>query len=311
MTLQSAMPANLALRHGSDTEAGEGWNLGMPLLAGRSDERLFPDATLLRPASPGHFTLYSAGDFLLGVAQVAAGEDPKAPTQTLYEELLDTVEAYSLCRIWNYVPAINAPGARGLENYRAFCAGRAQAFESAHGRDFEPRLCAASAVGTDSPLLTVAFAAHRLPSLAHENPLQVPAYAYPACYGPRPPSFARASVLPLDGGRAHAFISGTAAIRGHATVSPGETLPQLACTIENLRAIGERCGLGPTLSAGACDARWVKVYLRHAADLATVRSTLERELLHAGDHVSYLRSDICRADLNVEIEVTALSAAYR
>jgi chorismate lyase / 3-hydroxybenzoate synthase len=137
----------------------------------------------------------------------------------------------------------------------------------------------------------------------------VPAYSYPPEHGPRPPSFARATVVPREvAGRADVFISGTAAIRGHATVAPDATLPQLACTLENLREIAAACGIGPDLARGRARARHFKIYLRRAGDLVAVQPVLERELLLPTDTAIYLRSDICRRELNVEIEATLLGA---
>jgi len=37
-----------------------------------------------------------------------------------------------------------------------------------------------------------------------------------------------------------------------------------------------------------------------------VKQALERNFLSAADKVSYLRADICRAELNLEIEATVL-----
>ena len=47
------------------------------------------------------------------------------------------------------------------------------------------------------------------------------------------------------------FISGTAAIRGHATIAPHRTRRQLDCALENLAALSAACGLGPGLAAGS------------------------------------------------------------
>jgi len=66
-------------------------------------------------------------------------------------------------------------------------------------------------------------------------------------------------------------------------------------------------GLGDRLGSGAAAARYFKVYLRRAEDVVAARARLERELFEAGDHVSYLRADICRAELLVEIEATVVS----
>jgi hypothetical protein len=141
-----------------------------------------------------------------------------------------------------------------------------------------------------------------------ENPEQLPAYRYPKEHGPFSPSFARAT-LATWAGRPLAFVSGTAAIKGHATVAPGSLAGQLDCTLDNLRLISRTAGWGEDLGASAGVERHFKVYLRHAADLPAAERRLSAALFRPGDRVVWLEADICRAELNVEIEATLLSAA--
>ncbi len=275
---------------------------GLPPLAGLLCERLFgaPRAD----GRAGLFSLARSGAWQLGAARVDPRGNIAQATHRLYDSLLAATEGRRLARIWNYVPAINVPERDGLETYRAFCRGRSLAFEAAFGREFREVIPAASAVGTDAAELTVVFAATTGMLRHFENPRQVPAWDYPPEYGPRPPSFARATVAADAAGGDMVFISGTAAIRGHASVAPGDTGEQLACTVENLREISCACGLGPDMARGRAGTRHFKVYLRQAGDLPTVRAALERGLVTPRDQVSYLRSDICRRELNIEIEAT-------
>ncbi|MFT3830639.1 MAG: hypothetical protein QM691_13130 [Opitutaceae bacterium] len=276
----------------------------MPVLAGPPVESVF--GATKRSDQAGAFALARSAEWTIGVATGSPAGDVEAVTHRLYAELFAAARGLHLARIWNYVPAINAPTVGGLETYRAFSRGRSLAFEAEFGRGFHRHVPAASAVGTDSANLTVVFAATARVPRHVENPRQIPAYEYPPEHGPRPPTFARATVVPAAEGRADLFISGTSSILGHATIAPTETLPQLACTLENLREIAVACGSGADLAAGRAVARHFKVYLRAAADLPAVRAVLERELLRPEDRVSYLRSDICRRELNVEIEATLL-----
>jgi hypothetical protein len=50
----------------------------------------------------------------------------------------------------------------------------------------------------------------------------------------------------------------------------------------------------------------LRIYLRRSADLDAARSVVEDRLLESGDDVVWLRSDICRADLDIEIEATVV-----
>jgi enamine deaminase RidA (YjgF/YER057c/UK114 family) len=100
----------------------------------------------------------------------------------------------------------------------------------------------------------------------------------------------------------YVFVAGTAAIRGHATIAPGDLDAQIDCTLENLQGIGEACGVGAALGAGGNWQRIFKIYLRHREDLPRVIARVENALLAPGDQVVYLRADICRGDLVVEIE---------
>jgi len=282
-------------------------SLSLPVLGGQPREAVFSEVAA--SGESGVFALFRSGAWLLGIASQTMPHDLEANTCRFYQELFQAAHGYHLCRIWNYVPQINALNKEGLENYRAFSSGRSQAFEQHFGRDFKCQLPSASAVGTDGSRLTVLFAAS--PHTPHhcENPSQVPAYDYPAKHGPRPPSFSRATVVPAGQGRADVFISGTAAIKGHETIAPGDTGAQLDCTLENLRRISCVAGLGDTLGAGQCAARHFKIYLRHAEDYCAVAAALEQRLLRPGDVASYLRADICRAELNVEIEATVLGSS--
>lgn len=279
-------------------------SVGLPVLAGERDESLF------RVAKPlgfrGGFELREAGRWIVGCASVAVEAGLDAATRQLYENLFVAAEGRNLCRIWHYVPRINEVGVDGLENYRAFCHGRSLAFEKKYGAGFKQRLPSASAVGTEDDCLTIVFAACATEPRHLENPRQVPAYDYPKKHGPRPPSFSRATLVPVENGLADIFISGTAAIEGHETVAPGDTAGQVERTILNLSLISRTCGIGENLGAKLGGERHFKVYIRHQADLAAVKAALEKALFVAGDKVAYLRSDICRAELNVEIEATVL-----
>jgi len=277
--------------------------VGLSVLFGEQEETLFRNATTL--AASGAFAIQEAGRWRVGRATVPVVKGVEPATQGLYEDLFAAVGDLNLCRVWHYVPHINEPGVGGLENYRAFCHGRSVAFEAKHGTGFRRRLPSASAVGTDDELLTIVFAACGDEPQHFENPRQVPAYDYPKKHGPRPPSFSRATIVPA-GERADVFISGTAAIEGHETVAPGDTAGQIDRTVHNLRVISQVCGLGDDLGTTLGGERHFKVYIRNGNDLAVVKASLDRTFFTVADKVTYLRSDICRAELNLEIEATVL-----
>lgn len=299
MSLATTKLCPLCIAFGADDSAM--FDTGVPVLAGESVDDHFAD---VRPAGrAGALGLFQSGDWLLGAATVPLTAGLEEATHRLYDNIITATQGWHLARIWNYVPAINETGPTGLENYQLFCRGRSLAFERHYGSGFKSLLPSASAVGCKAARLTVAFAACPVQPRHVENPRQVPAYDYPGAYGPRAPSFARATVVP---GAAHptVFISGTAAILGHATIAPHNLRQQLACTLENLGDISQACGLGRELDQGGPAKRRFKVYVRHAADQPQVATILEESLLTGSDCVSYLQADICRATLLVEIEVS-------
>jgi hypothetical protein len=277
------------------------FDLGLPVLAGETTEAVVP--AVRAAGRGGSYSLFQAEGWLLGVAGVSITGGLEEATRRLYAEMFHAARGLRCARIWNYVPAINECAEGGVENYQVFCRGRSLAFEQELGTSFKNFVPSASAVGSRADELRVVFAATEATMRHIENPLQVPAYDYPREYGSRAPSFARATVV-SEGERLTVFISGTAAIRGHATFAPGDTRRQLDCTLENLHELSLACGLGPQFDAGPGATRHFKVYLRHAEDQPWVAMILEERLLVSGDRVTYLQADICRARLNVEIEAT-------
>ncbi len=300
---ESARPLRIAFNEatGSPPKKGYGLTVAIPCLAGIDAEEIFQPG-ILEKDEPD-LTLHRVGDLLIGYGtERLASADLDGHTRRLYQRMLSACTGLFLYRIWNYVPQINAVVA-GLENYRAFCRGRSEVFERALGDDYKQFLPAASAVGCDDDHIKVVFAAGPERPTHIENPEQVPAYDYPEEHGPRAPSFSRATQA-MANGRRYIFVSGTAAIKGHVTVSPGSLPEQIACTLDNLRLVSCAAGLGETLGAADGWIRHFKIYLRRAEDLLQARSLLEGPLLKAADRVTWLRSDVCRAALSIEIEAT-------
>jgi chorismate lyase/3-hydroxybenzoate synthase len=281
-------------------------DIGLPLLKG--EPRAHLASAVEAAGAEGGVELWRGEGILVGYARSERGGALEAATGRIYAAVLQATRGLNLYRIWNCVPHINGSGPAGLENYQAFCRARSLAFESALGGGFSKKLPAASAVGTSGSELTVAFIAGTRPVQHIENPAQVPAYEYPPEHGPRPPSFARATMVG-DDGRVDVFVSGTSAVVGHQTVAPSDTMGQLDCTFANLRLISVASGLGERFGSGRGCRRHFKVYLRNPADLPTVATEMERRILAAGDKVSYLGAEICRAALNVEIEVAVRGAS--
>jgi chorismate lyase/3-hydroxybenzoate synthase len=223
-------------------------------------------------------------------------------TYNAYRRLLVQVRALGyphLLRVWNYFPHINRES-HGLERYKRFCAGRHQAL--AEGLwDFPRTLPAATAVGTMSGPLKIHFLAARQSGTHVENPRQVSAYDYPRVYGPRSPSFARATLRTSVSG-SHLLISGTASVVGHVSEHTGAPHKQTMEIVRNLNALIAHTELLHGVTRG----QWygqalLKIYIRHPQHFATVRDIL-KDQLPSHIQVLYLQGEMCRSELLLEVE---------
>ena len=222
---------------------------------------------------------------------VGDGEDVEAATRRGYDQLLAEARERGyphLLRAWNHIRDLNA-GEGDEERYKRFCAGRHEAFMAAGWT--KPRLPAASGIGMREGGVAMYCVSAREPGEQIENPRQVAAYDYPRRYGRRSPSFARATVA---GGLV--FVSGTASVVGHQTRHAGDLDAQLGETLTNLQAI--------LAAAGAKQLRVAKVYIRHRGDYPCIAARLDEAMPETKK--LYLESDICRADLLVEIDGVAV-----
>jgi chorismate lyase / 3-hydroxybenzoate synthase len=248
-------------------------------------------------------------DVLFGVIEIPeplVTEDGTRPlekaTQIAYRQLFETLDKYDykyLWRAWNYMPDITEL-THGLERYQQFNAGRQIGFASS-ARTVTGNVPAACALGVRNGPLSVAFLAGRSPTLPIENPRQVSAYHYPKQYGPQSPTFSRASLAQLNQ-QELLLLSGTASIVGHETVHVGDVKNQALEILTNIQAVLSQANLHSKSADGyRLQDLNMRVYVRHAKDADLIRSILNERI--GTDHQAlYLHADICRADLDIEIE---------
>ena len=297
------------LLRGTDVLAVFGFGSGAP---GSDDPRYLRVG--LEPAStPAPFEVWRArgtvehgragnvrwaadADYCYGAVEVNEADhaDIAEASRIAYAQLAEFVAGSRwphLVRIWNYLADIN-DGDGDAERYKHFCTGRAAGMGELSGMAFP----AASAIGRSDgvAVLQVYWLAAREPGRPIENPRQTSAWRYPRQFGPTAPTFARAMRAP--GVAAQLYISGTAAVVGHASQHDGDVDAQLSETFANLDSLLASAAL-PPFGAGSV----LKVYVRHAADVPIVAAGLQRRLPSDARRL-VLIGDICRLELLVEID---------
>lgn len=238
---------------------------------------------------------------LVALAVDEADGDIESAAALAYERLLVAVRPSAhpyLLRIWNYFARINL-GEGDDERYRRFCVGRARAVDGMFN-DPPPAATAIGTVGEPGRLAVVALCS-RAPAIALENPRQTPAWQYPREHGPVAPGFSRGAVLDADTATPRLLASGTASIVGHVSLHLGDCAEQLRESLRNLEALmAQATGkTGRDFRLADCEA--LRIYLRHEADLAAAQAVMATTDIPAG-RISYLRGDVCRRELDVELE---------
>jgi chorismate lyase/3-hydroxybenzoate synthase len=279
----------------------------LPPLDGESRVEVMLTARPARYERSGMFEILTTDDYLIvaGHLDEAPGDPMTARSERLYAGLLHLIAARGyphFVRIWNVIQDINRVEGE-LERYRQFCLGRHEAYLRALSDEMAGRFPAATAVGARAGGLTVYGIAARAPGLPVENPNQVSAYRYPRQYGPRSPSFARALVKEWPAsGRANLYVSGTASITGHETRHEGDLRAQVRQMMDNVETVVAEAGRKASRPFEfANPGTLMKAYVRHPEDLPVIRACVA-ERLGAEVEVLYLRADICREALLVEID---------
>lgn len=278
----------------------------LPLLAGSPREQWQLPGGLEHALLPNG-ELFQTDEYLFGVVSFAdCNSELQERTRLAYDAIFKTLKQRGMpvpCRFWNFIPRINEPDDHGLERYRAFCAGRSQAFFQDIQAE-EGFLPAGTGVGCQGEHVWVAFLATNKAAVSHlENPRQVPAYHYPPKYGPKSPSFARGTYLHADQGGL-LMVSGTASIIGHQSLHLEDVSQQTQTTLDNIAHLISDANLAQfeisaKLNLEQMEA--VRVYVRHIEHLPLIQEVVQQRL-GSLDKVMFLHSDICRRELLVEIE---------
>ena len=244
----------------------------------------------------GRFSVATSAHYQYATTAVPVTDgEIRTVSEVLYRELLSLVmdsDHPQMVRIWNYVPGINR-GADDSEVYRQFCWGRADALIDLD----EQALPAATAIGSADGVLRVSLlSASSAVAVRHlENPRQVSAYHYPRQYGPRSPSFARATEINLNGD-ALLLLSGTSSIVAHETRHAYNLCRLTAETRWNIDEL-----LKTAQHAADLEPLWLRFYLRDPAALQEAQAAYAASFEH-WPAAAFLQGDICREALQMEID---------
>lgn len=221
---------------------------------------------------------------------------------------LEKLDRYPV-RFWNFVPGIGDAMPADLDRYMVFNAGRYDAYTERYGpQSITSGTChsigTASAVGIHGSDLSIHCLAMDRPGTPVENPRQTSAWRYSARYGPLPPCFSRATIVPMRG-RSHLLIGGTASVVGEDSRHPGDLEAQLDETLLNMEALVRTAG-GPAGAHSSPFERLIdlRVYLTSAKDAEPVRRLLSQRCPHART-LEIVVAQVCRRELVVEIEGVA------
>lgn len=265
-----------------------------PALRCAEDPGLRPPAWVEGVCHAGRYALASVR---IPEARGLGREALQAATAGAYDQIrseLISRGAVHPVRLWNHIPGIHEPLGDGLDRYMAFNAGRYEALSEWFGGDqaFDTRVASASGVGHQGQDLVIHCLASDRPGRAVDNPRQTAPYRYSRKYGPLPPCFARATRIDRcgDGGQPLVLVGGTASIVGEESVHLGDLARQIEETLVNLATLAPLAGY-----------RELRVYYPDPERLDELRDLLGGAFPGA-ERIEWVRADLCRSELLVEIE---------
>ena len=275
-----------------------------------------PDTMLVKMrdlAPPAWARELPADRFMLATASVENVPD-LAPRQfeqrtfEAYAQIAETIAQTAFrhpIRFWNHVPFITDPADAGRDNYMVFNAGRFRAFSDWFGgaARFERDVATASAIGHWGRDLVIHCLAAHSPGQAVNNPRQVAPYHYSQRFGPLPPCFARATQLDEP---QLLLVGGTASVRGEDSVHIDDLAAQLRETFVNLASLigaaaGKKLTPGTKLDRWLAAFRELRVYYPNHDHAGEIEQTIRNHFTGLR-RMEFLHSDLCRAELLVEIE---------
>lgn len=255
-----------------------------------------------------------------------SGADIDASVQRQSEEIFTKIQKVlqaenmpvnAIVRQWNYLERIT--GFEGdIQRYQAFNDARSVFYEQT---EWECGYPSATGIGTSFGGVQVELQAFlpkqdgKMP-VALDNHLQIAAHAYSqqVLLGQKnsglkmktTPKFERAKLVftPME---KIIYISGTAAIRGESSLIDADIQSQTLATIENIEyLISAESQLKAGMQDGS-DARIesFRVYVKHISDMEKCKAVVSQR--YPDVPVIYVKADICRDELLVEIEGVALS----
>jgi chorismate lyase/3-hydroxybenzoate synthase len=220
----------------------------------------------------------------------------------------EALAARNPIRMWNFLPSILSLREHGLNTYQVFNQGRFNAFVRALGSNsaFPARLPTATAIGHNGPDLIVHCLSSAAAGIHVENPRQVPAYRYSARYGPRPPCFARGTVVRRSGSPV-LLVGGTASVRNEVSMHPNDLRSQIAETFENLSALASAAraawpaGVPGTPRLLRDGFEHLRVYYALAGCEGVLLDEVRQRVGPEPD-IELVGATLCREELLVEIE---------
>lgn len=207
-------------------------------------------------------------------------------------------ETDMIYRQWNYVEGIVDFSEDGRQHYQMLNDARSEFYSKAKWNGGYP---SATGIGTQAGGIVVwVNASTGNETRAIDNPLQIAAHAYSASKMQNggqnertTPKFERARE---SSSPEMMFISGTAAIRGEESSVSEDASEQTRMTIENIDALIAQ-------ATRPIKVRTARVYVKHDDDFRSIAELCEKAYNVAD--IMYVKADICRPELLVEIEAIA------
>jgi len=232
-------------------------------------------------------------------------EDFRAAVMSVYAEIARQLTGDSirhLVRLWNYIPDIHRTYRPDLDRYMIFNSGRFEAFHRWYGSlpHWPRRVPTASGVGHGGTDLVIDALASDCEGVPIQNPRQIPPCEYSRRYGPLPPCFARATLVPAGSeARPLLLVGGTASVIGEKSMYEGNLVEQFRETLLNLSSL-----LG---AAGLAAPRWreLRIYHPRRGDAANIKQWISGHFAPA-TCVELVEAPLCRKELFVEIEGLAV-----